>query len=72
MQRWEYTVLQVVPRVPIGGLEPGVYLGRMRRAGLEHLPVDDILNEVGNEGWELAGVLGSADVTTFYLKRPRP
>jgi hypothetical protein len=32
----------------------------------------DILNELGGEGWELAGVAASGDdVSRLYFKRPR-
>lgn len=70
MQRWEYMTISI--RV-LGWKDS---LGRSGELPELRSNVGDpagLLNELGEQGWELAGVDGggTASFPTLYLKRPR-
>jgi hypothetical protein len=72
LQRWEYAILSVILRSPYPGLDTGVFLNTMRRPELENLPMDQMLNAFGDEGWELAATSDIVGGTVYYLTRPKP
>ena len=72
MQRWEYAILSVILRSPYPGVESGVFLNKARRPELEDLPMDQMLNAMGDEGWELAAASDVVGGTVYYLRRPKP
>jgi hypothetical protein len=47
------------------------YKHRAVKLGMDDLPDERELNELGGEGWELVGVLSLSDVAHFYFKRRR-
>ena len=51
---------------------PGVYFMGERRHDLEPLAAEQMLNILGDEGWELAAVGTDASSVAYYVKRPRP
>jgi hypothetical protein len=65
MQRWEYLT------ITIAGYQWSDSLGRQGSVpsykGIAMPNVTQLLNELGEQGWELAGAIEM----TLYLKRPR-
>ncbi len=62
MQKWETMILKVYPENSVNMID-----GKMLN---EVLPLRDFLNKQGQEGWEIAGVVGDKNSHTIYLKRP--
>ena len=68
MQKWEYTTLEFGR-----GLlhEGGTLINIMRDFGLSRGPkTKDVLNDMGQQGWEVAGVSGDFSLLSVILKRP--
>ena len=63
-QKWEYK--RVVARVEDG--KKVVHMGDETR---EIKDTVDVLNELGEEGWELAGTTGGLNQEAFTFKRPK-
>lgn len=61
------------PHVPMVYVEEQVqwqYKQVVRRLEKEEAPTEEELNELGEQGWELTGILMSKPVAYFYFKRP--
>ena len=68
MQKWEYNTL-MLQNVGTN------YMWDDNHIKLEDYPIQSRLDEMGLEGWELAGVgdfirAGTITVASFYFKRP--
>ncbi len=72
MQRWEYLTIGIT------GTRWSDSLGRTGKMPNYSDPMwgdpTVLLNELGEQGWELAGVygVGGSSFSKLYLKRPRP
>lgn len=63
-QKWEYRALRIPDRRQTGARERDL---RARRSGSQ-----EVLNQIGAEGWELVAVRNdSASDPVFYFKRPK-
>jgi hypothetical protein len=64
MQKWEYRQLTV--EIATGRVEgtAGGFWGSEK-------PEEEILTELGEEGWELAGVSGGIEYRYLYFKRTK-
>ena len=49
--------------------EPAVWEYHQLVAKENRLPSDDALNKLGDDGWELSGVLHAAPKVVYYFKR---
>jgi len=76
-QRWEYKTV-VVERVRVKGTPPSAWCIRVKD---EVFLRDDYLNQLGDEGWELAsavialapgGMMSEPLIHFLYFKRPKP
>ncbi len=65
MQKWEYSYLTVIT-------EDRVYYlnGKKHQYEGEHAPTLSVLNELGAQGWEVAGMGIMLTGPAFILKRP--
>lgn len=65
MQRWEYREVLV---------QNGWYINGVLQKGRP--PIIDVLNRLGQDGWELAGLVSSgtklSDGVTMFIKRLKP
>ncbi len=58
------------PNTPIVYVrEPAVWEYHQLVAKENRLPSDETLNRLGGEGWELSGLLHTADRVIYYFKR---
>jgi hypothetical protein len=66
-------ILQVILAGDVQGQDPGTYLGYVRRQELESLKIDEVLNILGEDGWEVAGILPTSvgSGPSWFLKRPK-
>ena len=64
-QQWEYRALRIPDNRPTGGRQSDI---RARKSGSE-----EVLNQLGAEGWELVAVRATGANTdpVFYFKRPK-
>lgn len=74
MQRWEYLIVAMSRgeyRDSLG--RKGQLPTRFHGSGSSGDPTG-LMNELGEQGWELSGVAGSyePDVYQLFLKRPKP
>ncbi len=60
--KWEYLVLEKHGR--------GWQINKVRQEGLTGKNHQDVLNLMGQEGWEQVVLLRIRDELSFYLKRP--
>ena len=76
MQRWEYLSLSVFAASPGTGM--GIQwresTGRAGHTTTEDEFIKSVVNQLGLERWELAGVAGSDRETNYrmFFKRPNP
>jgi hypothetical protein len=67
MQKWEYMLVGVPTEIKNG--ERTLTLVSLGPSPLQPMKLEDYLNTLGSDGWELAGVEGYGQ---FVFKRTKP
>jgi hypothetical protein len=77
MQKWEYIVMQVGYSSNEGGGLVKLINGQINQTwGKNKIPIYDVLNSLGQEGWELVGIEMRKELTEswkdplYIMKRP--
>ena len=74
MERWEYLTVLVTGSTWTSRQATGKLAPIATPRGESAWPPDPLCDELGARGWELCGVAGSADASTYtmFFKRPKP
>jgi hypothetical protein len=59
-----------LPLISVGEKPTWEYKRVVRNLTREEVLTENDLNELGAEGWELAGIVAASPLAYFYLKRP--
>jgi hypothetical protein len=65
MQRWEYMTLESSKAY---GTTKFYVNGEMQPA-LKNMGLSAVMNQIGNQGWEMVGIAAGSDAQTFVFKR---